>query len=97
MALLDSWALTVALRDPDLGNALEHYAALRRSHVRLYQAMSLTLMPFYQSASRFLPILRDLVVPIATSLPPLPQFLAALVAGKLLNPLKRLGLSAVRI
>ena len=97
MALLDARALTVALRDPELGNALERYAALRRSHVRLYQAMSLALTPFYQSESRFLPILRDLVVPIATSVPPLPQFLAALVAGNLLNPLKQLGLSAVRI
>jgi hypothetical protein len=28
-------------------------------------------------------------VPIATTVPPLPQFLARLVAGRLLDPLKR--------
>jgi 2-polyprenyl-6-methoxyphenol hydroxylase-like FAD-dependent oxidoreductase len=97
MALLDAWALTVALRGGEVAAALGSYAAMRRWHVRVYQALSLTLTPFYQSESRALPILRDIVVPIATTVPPLPQFLAALVAGKLLNPLKRLGLKPVRI
>lgn len=93
MALLDVRALTLALRrNASLAEALDDYAQLRRWHVRLYQAMSLTLTPFYQSESRWLPVLRDVLVPIATSVPPLPQFLAALVAGKLLGPLRRLGL-----
>ena len=95
MALLDARALTLALREPDLATALARYARLRRWHVRLYQTLSLTLTPFYQSDSNWLPVLRDVLVPIATTVPPLPQFLAALVAGRLLDPLKRLRLSPV--
>ena len=60
----------------------------------LYQALSLTLTPFYQSDSRWLPVLRDILVPIATTVPPLPQFLAALVAGRLLDPLQATGAGA---
>ena len=98
MALLDARALTVALRrNTDVGASLADYAQLRRWHVRLYQAMSLTLTPFYQSDSRWLPVLRDVLVPIATTVPPLPQFLAALVAGRLLDPLPRLELRAVQV
>lgn len=98
MALLDVRALTLALRrNADLAAALCEYARLRRWHVRLYQAMSLTLTPFYQSDSRWLPILRDILVPIATTVPPLPQFLAALVAGRLLYPLKTLELHPVQL
>jgi 2-polyprenyl-6-methoxyphenol hydroxylase-like FAD-dependent oxidoreductase len=92
MALLDAWGLAMALRGGEIGAALHDYAVMRRWHVRLYQALSLTLTPFYQSESRWLPMLRDVLVPIATSVPPLPQFLAALVAGKLLGPLRRMGL-----
>ena len=95
MALLDARALTLALREPDLATALARYARLRRWHVRLYQMLSLTLTPFYQSDSNWLPVLRDVLVPIATTVPPLPQFLAALVAGRLLDPLKRLRLAPV--
>ena len=96
MALLDARALTLALRQDDVADALARYAELRRWHVRLYQALSLTLTPFYQSDSNWLPGLRDILVPIATTVPPLPQFLAALVAGRLLDPLKRLELQPVR-
>ena len=98
MALLDVRALTLALRrNADVGEALKDYAQLRRWHVRLYQALSLTLTPFYQSDSRWLPVLRDILVPIATTVPPLPQFLAALVAGRLLYPLKTLELKPVQL
>lgn len=96
MALLDARALTLALREPDLATGLARYAELRRWHVRLYQVLSLSLTPFYQSDSRSLPVLRDVLVPIATTVPPLPQFLAALVAGRLLDPLKRLDLKPVQ-
>src|SRR5215467_14623649 len=76
MALLDARALQIALRrHDDLSAALAGYARMRRWHVRLYQALSLTLTPFYQSDSRWLPGLRDIVVPIATTVPPLPQIL----------------------
>ena len=98
MALLDARALTMALRRNELvADALADYARLRRWHVRLYQAASLTLTPFYQSESRWLPMLRDILVPIATTVPPLPQFLAALVAGRVLDPLQGLELAPVRI
>lgn len=95
MALLDARALSLALREADLTTALAGYATLRRWHVRLYQLLSLSFTPLYQSDSRWLPVLRDILVPIATTVPPLPQFLALLVAGRLLDPLSRLQLEAV--
>jgi 2-polyprenyl-6-methoxyphenol hydroxylase-like FAD-dependent oxidoreductase len=96
MALLDARALSLALREADLATALARYASLRRWHVRLYQALSLSFTPLYQSDSRWLPVLRDILVPIATTVPPLPQFLALLVAGRLLDPLAALELQAAR-
>jgi len=97
MALLDARALTLALRMADVADALATYAWLRRWHVRLYQALSLWLTPAYQSESRVLPVLRDLAVPIAATMPPLPQLLAALVAGRLLDPFTALQLDAVQV
>jgi salicylate hydroxylase len=93
MALLDARALALALREPDLQAALSKYAALRRWHVRLYQALSLSFTPLYQSDSHWLPRLRDALVPIATTVPPLPQVLAAMVAGRLLDPFGPLDLA----
>ncbi len=94
MALLDARALYLGLRDKgdDVEGALAHYAGLRRSHVRLYQALSAMFTPFYQSDSRVLPAIRDVFVSALARIPPAPQFLAALVAGSLLSPVKRLGL-----
>lgn len=94
MALLDARALYLGLRDhPDnLRLALARYAGLRRWHVRLYQLLSAMFTPFYQSDSRLLPIIRDVFVSGLARVPPAPQFLAALVAGSLLSPLRRLGL-----
>ena len=97
MALLDARALTLALRMADVADALATYAWLRRRHVRLYQALSLMLTPAYQSDSRVLPVLRDLAVPIAAAVPPLPQMLATLVAGRLLDPFRALQLEAVQV
>src|SRR5687768_6127926 len=49
MALLDAWALAAALREEsDLDSALRRAVALRRSHVRLYQALSALFTPAYQ-------------------------------------------------
>ena len=94
MALLDARALYLGLREHpgDIGLALGHYAALRRWHVRLYQALSAMFTPFYQSDSRVLPIIRDLLVSLLARIPPAPQFLAAMVSGSLLWPLRRLEL-----
>lgn len=94
MALLDARALYLALRDHpnDLQRALAHYAGLRRWHVRLNQALSAMFTPFYQSDSRVLPVIRDILVSAIARVPPAPQFLAAMVAGSLLWPLRKLEL-----
>lgn len=94
MALLDARALYLGLRDHpgDIGKALERYAGLRRWHVRLYQALSAMFTPFYQSDNRVLPVIRDVLVSLVARIPPAPQFLAAMVSGSLLWPLKRLEL-----
>jgi 2-polyprenyl-6-methoxyphenol hydroxylase-like FAD-dependent oxidoreductase len=93
MALLDAAALTAALAATGtVDEALERYAGMRRWHVRLYQILSLTLTPFYQSDSRIMPVLRDLLVGSVARIPPMPGLLAGMVAGQLLNPLKAIGL-----
>ncbi|EDP62083.1 monooxygenase, FAD-binding protein [alpha proteobacterium BAL199] len=58
MALLDAAALAAALEHTDGAAALRLYAAARRWHVRVYQAMSWAFTPQYQSDSRILPVLR---------------------------------------
>ena len=93
MALLDAAALTAAIEAGDsLDDALERYVAMRRWHVRLYQFLSMTLTPFYQSDSRAMPVLRDMLVRSFARIPPVPRMLAGMVSGQLLNPLKAIGL-----
>jgi 2-polyprenyl-6-methoxyphenol hydroxylase-like FAD-dependent oxidoreductase len=93
MALLDAWALATALREDDqLARPLARAAALRRRHVRLYQALSLLLTPVYQSDGRVVPWLRDWLVGSVSRMWPVPQIQAAMVSGLIGNPLKRLGL-----
>ena len=86
MALLDAFALAHALRRP-LAEALPDYAAMRRWHVRIYQAMSAAFTPMYQSGSRGLPWLRDLVLAPLSTLPLLRRGLTHLVAGTMIPPL----------
>ena len=84
MALLDAMALVTALRMED---PLPAYAAMRRWHVRTYQAMSAVFTPMYQSDSRVLPRLRDhLLAPLAP-MPVIRQVLTRLVSGDMLPPL----------
>lgn len=93
MALLDAWALRQALRDEaDLEAALRRAVALRRSHVRLYQALSALFTPAYQSDSRLLPWIRDRIVPPFGRLWPATRIQAEMVAGTFGGPLERLGL-----
>lgn len=93
MALLDAAALAAALAGAaTLEAALAEYARLRRWHVRLYQMLSLTLTPFYQSDGNLLPLLRDGLVSAAARVPPVPWLLASMVSGQLLNPLSALRL-----
>jgi 2-polyprenyl-6-methoxyphenol hydroxylase-like FAD-dependent oxidoreductase len=93
MALLDARALAHALSTTDsLGDAGRAYARMRRSHVRLYQAMSRYLTPFYQSDSAIIPLARDTLVSTVARIPPMPTVLAALVSGTLIDPLRPIGL-----
>ena len=93
MALLDAWALALALRrrtDPDA--AIAQTLALRRRHVRLYQALTAAFTPVYQSDSRVLPFVRDRLVGPLSKIWPATRIQAAMVSGLVGNPLGPLGL-----
>ena len=93
MALLDAYALALALREePDLAAAAARAISLRRRHVALYQAMSALFTPAYQSDSRLLPILRDWVVGALINVRIVARIQAAMVSGLVGSPLSRLGL-----
>lgn len=97
MALLDARALAFALeRQETVDDALAAYAAARRRHVRVFQALSYMFTPFYQSDSVVLPLLRDRLVATLAKLPPAPQILAAMVAGTIVDPFKPIGLQETR-
>jgi 2-polyprenyl-6-methoxyphenol hydroxylase-like FAD-dependent oxidoreductase len=90
MGLLDAFALAEALAaHGDLSRALPAYAAARRWHLRLYQALSLGFTPFYQADGRLLPWVRDHVLGKVARLPFAPRLLAATVSGLLLDPRPR--------
>jgi 2-polyprenyl-6-methoxyphenol hydroxylase-like FAD-dependent oxidoreductase len=93
MALLDAWALAFALRQREsVGEAVSLAASLRAGHVRLYQAMSAMFTPVYQSDSSALPWLRDAIVAPLSKTWPAPRVMAAMVAGIVGSPMRRLGL-----
>jgi 2-polyprenyl-6-methoxyphenol hydroxylase-like FAD-dependent oxidoreductase len=95
MALLDAWALAAALREqPSVEAALRRAVALRRFHVRLYQALSALFTPAYQSDSRLLPWIRDRIVPPFGRLWPATRIQAEMVAGTFGGPLERLDLES---
>jgi 2-polyprenyl-6-methoxyphenol hydroxylase-like FAD-dependent oxidoreductase len=84
MALLDAAALAAALAEyGELDQALAEYARSRRLHVRLFQALSWLLTPFYQSDSAMLAFVRDRLVATVAKIPPAPRILAMMVAGTL--------------
>jgi 2-polyprenyl-6-methoxyphenol hydroxylase-like FAD-dependent oxidoreductase len=86
MALLDAYALSIALCGP-WEDALARYARMRRWHVRAYQGMSWLFTPMYQSQSRALPIIRNhLLAPIA-DWPVMRTMLTRLVSGDMIPPL----------
>lgn len=93
MALLDGWALALAMaRYRAIGPALTEAVALRRRHVRLYQALTWMFTPVYQSDSRVLPFVRDRLVGPLSKLWPATAIQAAMVSGLIGNPLAALGL-----
>ncbi|MEM7616524.1 MAG: FAD-dependent monooxygenase, partial [Pseudomonadota bacterium] len=67
------------------------YAAARRWHIAVYQAMSAIFTPQYQSDSVLQPMLRDYFFRPLSRVPPVPRILTRLVAGTLLSPLGKLG------
>jgi 2-polyprenyl-6-methoxyphenol hydroxylase-like FAD-dependent oxidoreductase len=94
MALLDAAALAHALAEAgDMGDALGRYVRMRRRHVRVFQALSLLFTPFYQSNSTVLPLVRDRLVATLARVPPVPQILAAMVAGTAVDPFGPIGLA----
>lgn len=93
MAMIDAAALAYALeRSLDIDHALDDYARARRTHVRVFQALSFMFTPFYQSDSTVLPFMRDRLVATIAKIPPVPQFLASMVAGTAVDPFKGAGL-----
>ena len=93
MALLDAWALARALEgEGDLPRALARAVAMRRAHVRLYQALSILFTPAYQSDGRLMPFIRDRIVPPFGRIWPATRIQAEMVAGTFGGPLARLGL-----
>ena len=95
MALLDAYALMLGLRDhEDVDRAIAHTIRLRRWHIRLYQALTGTFTPVYQSDSRLLPFLRDRLVGPLSTVWPATKIQAELVSGLVGNPLKPLGLTS---
>ena len=96
MALLDAAALAHALdRAGKRGGRARSLCRARRWHVRLFQALSWAFTPFYQSDSTVLPFVRDRLVATVAKMPPAPQFLAAMVAGTMVDPFRRIGLKEV--
>ncbi|MFE8585846.1 FAD-dependent oxidoreductase [Sphingomonas sp. NCPPB 2930] len=91
MALLDAYALALALRrSPDVAAALSAAIAMRRRHVHLYQALTALFTPVYQSDSRAIPFVRDRIVGPLSKLWPATRIQAAMVSGLIGNPLKPL-------
>jgi len=87
MALLDAWSLADALRESGVAvQALENYARRRRWHVRAFQISSLALTPFYQSDSRVLAAMRDLLFDPIARLPIVRRVVAGLITGLLAGP-----------
>ena len=97
MALLDVFALSRALKsNGDLPTALAAYAKARRFHVKLYQGLSRTFTPFYQSDSALLPMVRDRLVAPMSRVPLASRLLARIVTGYLGRPdLPSAGLGGV--
>ena len=95
MALLDAWALALAINNTtDLPAALKAYRSSRTAHVRLYQRITWLFTPVYQGDSRILPFFRDWLAAPLSRIWPAPQLLAAMVSGGLGSPLRKLDLKS---
>jgi salicylate hydroxylase len=96
MALLDAYALALALRPAsDLPSALTRAVVIRWRHVILYQALTALFTPVYQSDSNLLPIIRDRLVGPLSKVWPATRIQAAMVSGLIGNPLGPLDLATI--
>jgi salicylate hydroxylase len=92
-SLVDAAALAQCLEGwkDDVPRALQLFGGARRRHIQFYQGLSYLLTPFYQSESRVLPIIRDVVaLPMAT-VPWTRVLLARLISGTLVDPICKRG------
>ena len=78
-------------------SALASAVAMRRRHVRLYQALTALFTPIYQSDSHILPLVRDRLVDPLSKLWPATRIQAGMVSGLIGDPLLPLGLLAAAI
>lgn len=84
MALLDAAALGRAMTvASSVSEALAAYERHRRAYVRLYQLMSRLFTPVFQSESRVLPLLRDLLMEPLDRIPLVRGLTARIVAGQI--------------
>ncbi len=83
MALLDAWVLGLALQEASIRQVPQWYARHRRLHIRLFQAASLALTPFYQSDNSLLSGVRDLLFVPLSKAPLVRRIVAGLVSGLL--------------
>lgn len=90
MAMLDASALAKAIAQHSLQDALPAYAMARRWHVRIYQAMSRSFTPQYQSDSKILPVIRDYALFPVSQIWPIPRLLTRLVRGDMIPPMASL-------
>jgi 2-polyprenyl-6-methoxyphenol hydroxylase-like FAD-dependent oxidoreductase len=90
MALLDAYALVECLKLHPLKQALPAYHKARKRHVAIYQAMSWAFTPMYQSDSRILPLIRDILLAPTSTIWPVSSILTALVKGTMVSPYRGL-------
>lgn len=83
LALWDAMCLadTFAADHVDVAAALAAYTAGRRRHLAYYQLATRALTPFFQSDSRLLGLVRDLVFPTSRWLAPLRRRMVRTMAG----------------
>lgn len=82
LALIDALVLARCLAAaPEVVPALAAYTAARRAHLDYYQSASSLLTPVFQSDARLLPLLRDLLMPLACRLPGLRGQMLSTLAG----------------
>lgn len=88
-SLVDAAALAQCLErwQDDVPRALDMFDRARKRHIQIYQGLSHVLTPFYQSESRVLPLVRDVVARPMATVPLTRVLLARLISGTLIRPI----------